>query len=48
MGGYGLYVWSAYALAAVILVLNLYLPLRRRRVVLRMLHEFLRLKGQTK
>ena len=48
MGGYGVYVWNSYALAGVILVLNVYLPLRRRRVVLRMLHEFLRLKGQTK
>jgi heme exporter protein D len=31
MGGYAAYVWPAYALAAVVLVLNAVLPLRRLR-----------------
>lgn len=44
MGGYGQYVWSSYGLAALILILNLYLPLRRRKTVRRLLREFLRLK----
>jgi len=37
MDGYALYVWSSYGLAAVILVINLILPARRRRVLLRRL-----------
>ncbi|BAV33217.1 hemagglutination activity protein [Sulfuricaulis limicola] len=48
MGGYGLYVWSSYGLAALILILNLYLPLRRRQAVRRQLREFMRLKEQTR
>ena len=44
MGGYGQYVWGSYSLAALILILNLYLPLRRRKTVQRLLREFLRLK----
>ncbi|MBI3545048.1 MAG: heme exporter protein CcmD [Gammaproteobacteria bacterium] len=44
MGGYGFYVWSSYGLAAVILILNLYLPLHRRKTVRRLLREFVRLK----
>lgn len=30
MGGYAFYVWTSYALAAVVLVLNIALPLSRR------------------
>lgn len=48
MGGYGFYVWSSYGLALLVLLLNLYLPLRRRKTVQRLLHEFLRLKEQTR
>ena len=48
MGGYGFYVWSSYGLALLVLLLNLYLPLRRRKTVRRLLHEFLRLKEQTR
>ena len=48
MGGYGLYVWSSYGTAALILILNLYLPQRRRKTVHRLLREFLRLKEQTR
>jgi heme exporter protein D len=48
MGGYGFYVWSSYGLAALILILNLYLPLARRKTVRQRLREFLRLKEQTR
>ena len=30
MGGYALYVWASYGLMAIILALNLILPMRRR------------------
>jgi len=48
MGGYALYVWGSYAVAAVLLTLNVILPLRRNKTVLRNLREFYRLKRQTK
>ena len=48
MGGYAVYVWSAYSLAAVVLILNVYLPLHRRKKVRRLLREFLHLKEQTR
>jgi heme exporter protein D len=35
MGGYAFYVWSAYAVVAVVLIANLIYPLRRRRRLLR-------------
>ncbi|MHB8741850.1 MAG: heme exporter protein CcmD [Sulfuricaulis sp.] len=44
MGGYAFYVWSSYGLAALILILNLYIPLARRKTVRRVLREYLRLK----
>lgn len=31
MGGYALYVWGSYAVATVVLLANLVLPLRRLR-----------------
>ncbi len=37
MGGYAVYVWPSYALAAVVLIANLVVPLRRRRVIVRQL-----------
>ncbi|HYA38282.1 MAG TPA: heme exporter protein CcmD [Candidatus Methylomirabilis sp.] len=46
MGGYAVYVWSAYGLAALILILNVYLPLAHRKTVRRRLREFLQLKEQ--
>ncbi len=33
MGGYAPYVWSSYALAAVVLFFNLWLPARRFSIV---------------
>jgi heme exporter protein D len=44
MGGYGFYVWGSYGIAALILILNLYIPQQRRKTVRRLLREFLRLK----
>lgn len=35
MGGFAFYVWTSYALAAVVLVLNIVVPWVRRRAVLR-------------
>ncbi|MBC7162485.1 heme exporter protein CcmD [Immundisolibacter sp.] len=35
MGGYGAYVWPSYALAALVLGLNAWLPWRRHRHLLR-------------
>jgi heme exporter protein D len=46
MGGYALYVWGSYLLAALVLVLNVWVPLRQRMAVLRNLGDFYRLKGQ--
>ena len=34
MGGHGVYVWSSYAIALVVLGLNILLPLRQRKRVL--------------
>ncbi len=45
MGGYGLYVWTSYVLALLILALNLYLPWRRHHRVLRELRGRLRREG---
>ncbi len=46
MGGYGFYVWTSYAVAAVVLAFNVLLPLRRRKAVHKTLREFYRLKGE--
>ena len=43
MGGYGLYVWPAYLIVAIVLILNLIVPLRRHR---RLLSEFSRHKNR--
>ena len=37
MGGYAPYVWSSYAIAVVLLVLNIVLPQRAERAALRRL-----------
>jgi heme exporter protein D len=37
MGGYGLYVWGAYGVAALAVVVELWLLVRRRRTLLRRL-----------
>ena len=35
MGGYALYVWTAYGLMATVLLVNLVLPLKRKSEVLK-------------
>ena len=45
MGGYALYVWGVYAVAAIILVVNVVLAMRRRRSVIERLRDFYRFKG---
>jgi heme exporter protein D len=35
MGGYALYVWSTYGLALIVLVLNIIIPLRREKKLLK-------------
>ena len=35
MGGYALYVWSTYGLAFIVLVLNIIIPLRREKQLLK-------------
>ena len=44
MGGYGFYVWSAYAFAALILAVNVVLPLQQKKTVLKILLESLHTK----
>ncbi len=34
MGGYAFYVWTAYALAVIVLALNIVVPLRRKSALL--------------
>jgi len=34
MGGYAVYVWTSYAIALVVLLLNIILPARQRRKLL--------------
>jgi len=43
MGGYGLYVWTSYATAALVLVYNLLSARRRTRQVRKQLQELARL-----
>lgn len=45
MGGYAAYVWSSYALAAVVLAWNVVQPLRRERRLLRALAAKTRSRG---
>lgn len=47
MGQYGFYIWTSYAAAAVVLLVNIALPLRRRRTVRRQLEEFYRLQKES-
>lgn len=35
MGGYGMYVWPAYGITFVVLLLNVIMPLMQRRQVIR-------------
>ena len=42
MGHYGYYILAAYALGALVLIINVIMPLRRRRTVHERLREFYR------
>ena len=44
MGRYAFYIWTSYALAAIVLLVNVVLPLWQRRGVLQRLREFYRLR----
>jgi heme exporter protein D len=35
MGGYAVYVWPSYALTVVVMVLNVIMPLRERKQIIR-------------
>jgi heme exporter protein D len=48
MGNYGFYVWTSYALAAIVLALNVLVPLRQRKTVRQRLQEFYRLQRQSR
>jgi heme exporter protein D len=39
MGGYATYVWSSYGICAVVLVLNIVLPIMRERKTMRTLQK---------
>lgn len=41
MGGYGLYVWLSYGLMALILILNILLPLRNKSTTMQRIRNFL-------
>ena len=44
MGGYALYVWSTYGLAFIVLVLNIVIPLRREKQLLKSIAAKAKLK----
>ena len=46
MGGYAVFVWPSYALALVVLVANVVIPLQRRKQVIRDIERKQRLEGQ--
>ena len=46
MGGYGVYVWTSYALALVLLLVNLIVPLHQHRKLKEQLARRLRRGGQ--
>ncbi|HLF24341.1 MAG TPA: heme exporter protein CcmD [Burkholderiales bacterium] len=47
MGQYGSYILVAYALGALVLIINVILPLRRHRIVRERLREFYRAQKQS-
>ena len=46
MDRYAFYIWTSYALAALVLVINVLLPLWQRRGVFQRLREFYRLRQE--
>ncbi len=47
MGGYALYVWSAYGLVFIVLVLNIIIPLRREKQLLKSIANKTKRKNQS-
>jgi heme exporter protein D len=47
MGGYAVYVWGAYAVAAIVLIGNIVVARARAERTRERLQEFYRLKGQS-
>jgi len=43
---YGFYIWTSYGAAALILLINVLLPLRARKNLFRRLREFYRATGR--
>ncbi|MCH7696467.1 MAG: heme exporter protein CcmD [Proteobacteria bacterium] len=39
MGGYGLYVWSSYGLCLIVLLINVILPVRREKQIIKSLKK---------
>ncbi len=39
MGGYAFYVWSAYGISLVVLIINAVIPLRREKKIIHLLSE---------
>ncbi|MFL6711926.1 MAG: heme exporter protein CcmD [Sulfurifustis sp.] len=48
MGNYAFYVWTAYGLAAFVLIVNLVAPLRRRKTLRKQLQEYYRIQRETR
>ncbi|MCU0734441.1 MAG: heme exporter protein CcmD [Methylotetracoccus sp.] len=48
MGGYALYVWSAYGMALAVLIVNLAAALRRNRLVLTTIKRLAKQQGGTR
>ncbi len=48
MGQYGAYILVAYALGALVLIVNVILPLRRRKTVRERLRELYRAQGPSR
>jgi heme exporter protein D len=46
MGGYALYVWTSYGLMAIVLLLNVWLPFRRRAEVERRIRRLIAQTGK--
>lgn len=42
MGGYAFYVWTSYAVAAIILIANMVSPMLRKKTILKTLNRKLR------
>ena len=46
MGGYAAYVWSAYGISLVVLIMNIILPIQREKALLHSIRKRLQREGQ--